>query len=66
MRKCLRIGDIFAAAQPLFQLNLLIKKQNVVYTTRAANYAANVRKRFNCGQLKKSLTALHDFKMPRV
>lgn len=62
MRKCLLIADIFAAAQPSFQLNLPIKKQNVVYT----NYAANVRKRLNCGQLKKSLAALRDFKMPGV
>ena len=66
MRKSLFIGDIFAAAQPSFQFSLPFKKQNVVYTTRAANYAANVRKRLNCGQLKKSLAALRDFKMPRV
>ena len=47
MRKCLLIGDIFAAAQPSIQLNLPIKNQNVVYTTRAANYAANVRANSN-------------------
>ena len=44
MRKCLFISDIFAAAQPSFQLNLPVKKNRVVYTKRAANCAAKVRK----------------------